>query len=1531
MMAATAAQLGRGVSEPRIMRVCAIALVLMVLIAQGTSPTLADDPAPGTPAPAPSGGNEPPGADGNSGLDGGEQPDTAPEVGPNPELLDTLDATGGVLVGYRADGWRYRQVVHGAEPGFDEPAYDDAAWSTGGAPFGTTHTGCPLGPQVRTGWIVDTDLLLRRTIAVSEPLEPLAVTVTVDNDVEVYWNGELLAAPPSKEGCAAYDDYQFQVPVESQLAGDNLLAVRAIDRGYASFIDVAVYPSRLGCVPAERWPGGKDPNQTNPTGSESDPVNTLTGAYYTSVTDLRLPGRGIDFEFRRDYSSGLAASGVLGPGWVHPYAAHLSFEPDGLVYYHSETGATVPFFDDGSNGFYPAIGVLSKLARAGTGYVLTRPDFLVHAFNAAGQLTSIKDRNNNQLTLSYTGTQLTAITDTVGRQVSLTYHPDGRLATVVGPPSRTVSYTYDATGRLATVTDARGKLTSYTYEPGGRLERIVDANDHTVVFNEYGPDGRVIAQTDARGKRGTFAWNAATEVSTYTDARGGEWIDDYDGSLLVAETDPLGNTTAYTYDAALQLTSIRDARGNTTHVTYDRRGNLLRRQAPAPLSYVEKWGYTIRNDLAVHIDGRGNYTYFGYDASGDLTSIDGPGTSDWSYGRTSAGLMSSMTDPRGKTTTYGYDAQANRNRVTTHLGNVTTMTFDGASRMLTMVEPRGNVVGANPAHYTTSFTYDAADHRLTTTDPLGNVATNTYDDVGNLATATDANEHTTSYAYDEANNLTTVTDARGGTTTYAYDDVGNLVSRRDANLHITEYSYDLAKRMTSTTDALDRVWTFDYDGNGNLETRTDARNHTVTFGYDALNRLTTITYADPSTPNVSFGYDANSNRISMSDGSGTETYGYNALNLLTSASRGGATFTYAYDAAGNPIGRTYPGQTQQSLTYNDDGRLAAANGATYTYDPDGNTLAVAGPDGVTARYSYDRAGRLTEVANTTSVGTLSRFTYAVDPVGNRTAVTSREGTVTHRYDELDRLTESCWSATTCPGGPPAAPLPCQACIGGLLSRPAATVVPPGGETHRAYTYDPVGNRITEGSEAGTTTYTYDAADQLTGLTGGTFPGAIASQPASNTGAWTSGHSGYASDNAYATAAPAKNQTLAQRYGAYGFAAIPAGATVGRVTVTVEWAVSASNAQATLAAQAYVNGSPHGPALTNASRPTSDTVQTLELTGLSREQLATGNFQVEVRASRGGGGSNFTARLDAVTVTVDYTSTNQTQTYDANGNQTSAGPVTYSYDRADRLRTATVGSTIETYDYAGDGARLRSSTGSGANQVTNWLWDRAFDLPQLAMERDGSGAVQRSFRYGLDLISETAGTNTALYHHDGLGSVVDVTSSAGASLGWREYYPFGLVRNAGSAPGAPAVQRFGFTGEQQDPLTGLYHLRARQYAPATGRFLTRDPLVPALSDPYVASYVYVRNNPCTFADPSGMVREGAPPIDIFDPDAEVLGCNAMGLGLGIGLMFAGAVLEVGSGLAVVASGGVLTPAAAVSITVGAADIAAGQVLVRQACE
>jgi RHS repeat-associated protein len=1154
------------------------------------------------------------------------------------------------------------------------------------------------------------------------------------------------------------------------------------------------------CIPTEQLFGVcMYGHQHCPVNYEFEPVNTAIGNYVLSTTDLALPGRGVGVQFARTYNSLDSATGALGIGWRHAYEARLVINPDGTVRFIAEDGAQLLFVPDGQGGFNAPGGVLSALSAVGGGYQLLRHDQMRYSFDAVGTLTAIRDRNANQLAFSYASGKLTQITDTVGRIVSLTYNASNRLETVTGPQAQTVTFGYDANGRLASVIDVRDKTTTYTYEAGGRLATIVDPNNHTVVTNEYGPDGRVSVQTDARGKTGTFDWDDSTETSTFTDARGGTWVDDYDANVLQSSTDPMLLTTSYTYDGGLNVTSLTDPRSFVTAFTYDTASNRLTRTAPAPLSYTETWTYSARNDVATYRDGRNNVTTYGYDTAGNLTSIGAPLGAITELGRDPAGtgLLVSVTDARDKTTTFGYDPEANLDRITTPLGNVTTMTYDDAGRMLTRVEPRGNVAGGNPLQYTTTSTYDAAGNLLTNTDALSNTTTRTYDDVGNLQTVTDAKQHSTTYAYDEANHVASVTDAKDGITAYTYDNVGSLATRTDAKLHVTTYGHDLAKRLTSMTAPLNRTWTLGYDAAGNLTNRVDANQNTVTYEYDALNRLSAVHYNDQLTPDATFGYDANDNRTTVVDAFGTDIYVYDALNRLSSVTRGSDSFSYGYDLAGNLTSRTYPGQAAQTLSYDDDGRVSSAATTSYTYDPSANVLTATTPDSLTARNTYDRTGRLVETVHTRSSGTLSRFTYSLDAVGNRTAMTTRQGTVTYRYDELDRLTEACWSPTSCPGGSPAAPLACLACVGGLLSRPAASVNPPPGETYRTYAYDAVSNRQTEVSNSGTTTYAYDDADRLT---------------------------------------------------------------------TVD---------------------PPGAGAT-------------------------------------------------------------TYAFDANGNQTAAGATTFTYDRADRLRTAVVGSTTETYTYWGDGTRRSASTGSQANKTTRFVWDRNQALPQVALERNGSDSLLRAYTYGLDLVSQKAGSKTFYYHHDGLGSVADVTGNTGTSLLWSEYYPYGLARQSATATGAP-TNPFNFSGEQRDPTTGLYHLRARQFDATTGRFLTTDPAMSLISDPYLASYVYARNNPVNRVDPFGLASEASPtsttqptpspaewtPMPV--PQQPVnwtprtyKGCDLINAGFGLGMIVVGVAFGVVAGYVEVQSVGTMTVPAAAALMSGTADVVTGVALIATAC-
>jgi len=207
------------------------------------------------------------------------------------------------------------------------------------------------------------------------------------------------------------------------------------------------------------------------------------------------------------------------------------------------------------------------------------------------------------------------------------------------------------------------------------------------------------------------------------------------------------------------------------------------------------------------------------------------------------------------------------------------------------------------------------------------------------------------------------------------------------------------------------------------------------------------------------------------------------------------------------------------------------------------------------------------------------------------------------------------------------------------------------------------------------------------------------------------------------------------------------------------------------------------------------------------------------------------------------------TYDQDGNELSAGSRTFTYDLANRLKTTTQGTTTTTYSYDGDGVRLQASTGTQANKKTNFLWDVNDGLPQVALERDGNNALLRRYVYGVRRISMTSGSNTSYYIPDGLGSASNLTSSSGATQWTWSYEPFGAIRTETKAPGSQPTNFLKFTGEYLDP-TGLYHLRARQYDPASERFLRPDPVDPGAGSAFIAGYVYAADRPTVLVDPSG---------------------------------------------------------------------------------
>jgi RHS repeat-associated protein len=191
----------------------------------------------------------------------------------------------------------------------------------------------------------------------------------------------------------------------------------------------------------------------------------------------------------------------------------------------------------------------------------------------------------------------------------------------------------------------------------------------------------------------------------------------------------------------------------------------------------------------------------------------------------------------------------------------------------------------------------------------------------------------------------------------------------------------------------------------------------------------------------------------------------------------------------------------------------------------------------------------------------------------------------------------------------------------------------------------------------------------------------------------------------------------------------------------------------------------------------------------------------------------------------------------------AGPsTTYKYDQAARLTSVEkpeegeVPAVGESFAYDGRGLVASKTSSSTTHYLT---WDCSAALPLLL--DDG----QNSYIYGPGAlpIEQISGEEAGYLHHDQLGSTRLLTDAGGEATGMFSYGAYGQLE----AQSGSATTPIGYAGQYTDSASGLQYMRARFYDPATGQFLSRDPIFPLTRTPYLYAY----GNPLTFVDPNGL--------------------------------------------------------------------------------
>jgi RHS repeat-associated protein len=183
-----------------------------------------------------------------------------------------------------------------------------------------------------------------------------------------------------------------------------------------------------------------------------------------------------------------------------------------------------------------------------------------------------------------------------------------------------------------------------------------------------------------------------------------------------------------------------------------------------------------------------------------------------------------------------------------------------------------------------------------------------------------------------------------------------------------------------------------------------------------------------------------------------------------------------------------------------------------------------------------------------------------------------------------------------------------------------------------------------------------------------------------------------------------------------------------------------------------------------------------------------------------------------------------------------------YDAENRQVSYTKNGTT-TYSYDGDGHRVKKVTGS---VTTVFVYNAAGQL---------------TAEYTNDTTPPVGGGGTSYLTSDHLGSTRVVMKDDGTTVKARyDYLPFGeeIPATIGSRGGVTGYggadsTKQKFTQKERDNESGLDYFLARYYSSAQGRFTSADNFLndTRTNDPASWNlYVYVRNNPLRYVDPSG---------------------------------------------------------------------------------
>ncbi|MBJ8095594.1 DNRLRE domain-containing protein [Bacillus cereus] len=1109
-------------------------------------------------------------------------------------------------------------------------------------------------------------------------------------------------------------------------------------------------------------------------------------------------------------------------------------------------------------------------------------DLLTHVYDPKHT-----DEKPYQTIYTYENDRLVKVTDPLGKASTLSYNTDAKEVSVVDAKGRKAIYSYnDAGNPVKTIVDAgrlnltttyeysannlvktttpKNQTESFTYDNNGNVTSATDAMG-TEKF-EYNKNNGVVSATDNEDRKTTVAYKSAnTEVSVTDQAA---------HTASVTQHDQYGNPTETSKDIGtgenlLQNPSFElDTIEKWTQVAHNNQGTLSKDTVPAPgglggassLKITTKastndWGY-IAAIQDVTLEPNTTYTLSGMLKTAlspgigaffnvqllkeDGSAVDGGGWNDNRYNK-----LQGEKDWTNRQVTFKTTDQTRKARIYLQVENGGASTSGTAWFDKLQLEKGETSSSFNPI----------------TNSSLENMMENDCIPGWIRGDGTSCDKKDTAHEGFTGESSIVLERSQYGGSDVGYSTRVTLNQKTAAPLTLT----GMSKSENVENDAPDKlsrdysVWADVYyqDGSGeNYQAKfpsgtndwnrsavlipakkpikhiqvyllfrnnnkgkvwfDDVRllegNVLVKNEYDKDSNVT-ATYDEEGNKNT-FTYDTSGNKISETDEKGnTKSFDYNKDGQQTKVSlKNGTSVGYSYDHNGNTTEKSvmFGGKIQtHKYEYDVDNKntlfIDALNRRIeHTYDENANKTKTKMPSGATIEWGYDTADRtVSEKRNGKDA-----FTFERDENGQETKIKDHVNGMERgkTYDNADRIT----SMTDSRGGKidwayhdktnsKSEKLKEKTIThGGYTNKVSYDYntadqnikVTDGASTYR-FDYDENGHVRTYGAANGTgSTFNYDQIGKLTDLVIGTSNQILLSER-------------YQYDKT-------GNRTKITHEG-----------TGGKVTET-NYVYDPIN-------QLLKESSPNG------------TVRDYTYDGF-------GNRTSAKVTENGKETKSVSATFNEGNQLVKFG--NESLTYDANGNRTSDGKYTYTWNEADQLVALTKkdeSNPFSTYKYDDDNRRIEKNVNG---QVTRYFYDG--DSINPLYETDGSGNVLRQYVYSIDgvrLAMKSQG-QTLYYHYSPHGDVVAMTDGEGKVVANYEYDAWGNVLKS-DAKGIAADNPFGYAGYMYDKEIGMYYLIARYYNPDHGVFLSVDPDPGDGDDPVTQNgYTYGDNNPVMLVDPDG---------------------------------------------------------------------------------